>query len=381
DQLRREDVVAQKGRALVVLAHQHARIAQRRPREPPRRPQRQQNDRERQPVEVRRAGHADHGAARQRDVRHRDRQAVVAARDVPPLEGDGVEELAERQRQQREVRAAQAHAERADEQSGQRARQRAQGHGHHERHTGHVLEHEADRVAADAEARRVAERQQSRVAEQQVERDGEQPEVEDLDHHPQPDGIEHPRHRVERGHRQRAQPRRSTHPFSPSSPCGRRISTTAIRRNWNTSANCGNHSTPNDCSSPTISAASNAPSSEPNPPITMTTKASVRMAAPIDGSACRKGAAITPASAASAEPTLKTPSETSGVLMPSALTISASETAERITMPTRVRRSTSPITAQITTDTARMNSRYTGYWPPMNGTDPLSPDGTGICSG
>ena len=91
--------------------------------------------------------------------------------------------------------------------------------------------------------------------------------------------------------------------------------------------------------------------------MTITTKRSTRIPTPIDRSAWTNGAAITPASAASAEPLPKTPRDTRGVLMPSALTICASDTVERMMMPTRVRSSATAIPRQISAETPRMKRR------------------------
>ena len=56
---------------------------------------------------------------------------------------------------------------------------------------------------------------------------------------------------------------------------------------------------------PTSRTATTEPSSEPMPPITVTTKASDSTEAPISGLTARIGAASTPASAASPAPTPK----------------------------------------------------------------------------
>ena len=66
--------------------------------------------------------------------------------------------------------------------------------------------------------------------------------------------------------------------------------------------------------------------------------------------------------------------------MPSALTISPSATAERMMMPTRVRMSTAPMIRQIAPEKARMKRRYTGYWLPSKGIDPVSSAGVGTWS-
>src|SRR5207253_3305813 len=209
------------------------------------------------------------------EVASLDDETVVAPGQRPPLECHREEELGEGEREEGEVRPAEAHAEGADPEPGGGAAERGEAQGPKERQARQVVQREPERVATDAKRGGVTEGEEARVAEQQVERDGEEPEVENLDHDPEPEGVDEPRQRVEDRHRhERHRQSRPPHPFSPKSPWGRRISTAAISRNSNTIANSGNQRIPKDWSSPIMSEARSAPSREPKPPMTITTKRS-----------------------------------------------------------------------------------------------------------
>ncbi len=114
-------------------------------------------------------------------LRHRNAdQAVVATGEVVPFEGDQVDDVAERQRQDGEVDVGATHAEIADDQRRQRAADRCHDQPEPEGEAGDVLEQQACRVAADAEIGGLAERDHAGVAHQKVERHGEQRPDEDL---------------------------------------------------------------------------------------------------------------------------------------------------------------------------------------------------------
>ena len=203
DQLGAERVVAEEGGPLVVLPHEDDGGPERRPREAPGRPEAEEHDGRFEQEEVPRLAQLERHEPRDGHAPGSDDEPVVATGHGAPLEGHREEELAEGQRQEGEVRAAQAHAEQSDDQPRRPPDQRGQSERHQEGERRLVLEQQAERVATHAERRRVAEREQPGVAEQQVEGHGEEAEIEDLDDHPQAHGIEHPRERVQRhdGHR------------------------------------------------------------------------------------------------------------------------------------------------------------------------------------
>ena len=88
---------------------------------------------------------------------------------------------------------------------------------------------------------------------------------------------------------------------------------------------------------PTKSAPTNAPRTEPMPPITITTKVKISILSPIPASTARIGPAITPAKPASRVPSPKTKVYKSRILMPKAPAISLLLAPARICMPIRVR--------------------------------------------
>ena len=93
---------------------------------------------------------------------------------------------------------------------------------------------------------------------------------------------------------------------------------------------------PSVSTSPMISAARNAPRIEPMPPITITTKARIRIVSPMPGSTERIGAIMMPAKPASMVPKPNTIMNRRRMLTPSADTIAALVAPARTSMPTRV---------------------------------------------
>ena len=80
----------------------------------------------------------------------------------------------------------------------------------------------------------------------------------------------------------------------------------AITMNVITSDNCGSHSTPRASTTPMRTAASSAPGSEPMPPMTTTTNASVMMVVSITLVSAWRGTCNAPPRPASAEPSTNT---------------------------------------------------------------------------
>ena len=88
---------------------------------------------------------------------------------------------------------------------------------------------------------------------------------------------------------------------------------------------------------PMSTAASSAPGTEPMPPITTTTNASVMIAASMTLVTACRGTCRAPARPARAEPSAKTPVKSRAWSTPSSATISRSSVAARISTPQRVR--------------------------------------------
>ena len=87
---------------------------------------------------------------------------------------------------------------------------------------------------------------------------------------------------------------------------------------------------------PTSRAATKAPRIEPMPPMTITTKARIRIWSPMPGSTDRIGATMTPAKPASMAPKPNTIMNRRLMSTPSAETIGALVAPARTSMPTRV---------------------------------------------
>src|SRR4030095_9255489 len=92
----------------------------------------------------------------------------------------------------------------------------------------------------------------------------------------------------------------------PMRPSGRHTSTSAISRYTPMPDSSAKKTLPNVSTKPTSSEATSAPVMEPMPPITTTTKQMMSTLDPMPGYTDDIGAAIMPASAASATPPAKT---------------------------------------------------------------------------
>src|SRR5438105_2634557 len=112
---------------------------------------------------------------------------------------------------------------------------------------------------------------------------------------------------------------------------------------------------------PTSSEATSAPVIEPMPPITTTTKQMISTLAPMPGYTDDMGAAIMPASAASATPPANTMRYSRVMSMPSPRAMSRLLAPARIIMPRRVRLTTQYRPQATSTQAAEANSRYHGY--------------------
>ena len=122
----------------------------------------------------------------------------------------------------------------------------------------------------------------------------------------------------------------------PSRPQGFTTSTAAISRKTSTSVIFGNTRMPKAWSWPMMSAARNAPGTEPIPPTTVTTKASVMTEVSICALAGTRGICKAPPRPARKAPRNSVPVKSSAWLTPSAPTISRSCVAARIRTPKRV---------------------------------------------
>ena len=96
------------------------------------------------------------------------------------------------------------------------------------------------------------------------------------------------------------------------------------------------------------------------PPITTTTKLMISTCPPMFGYTEDTGAAIIPASTASATPAANTTRYRNLMLTPIAWTISRLLAPARIIMPSRVRASTKYSPSATAMHTAEMNKRYIG---------------------
>ena len=158
--------------------------------------------------------------------------------------------------------------------------------------------------------------------------------------------------------------------------------------NSTTSVSLGNASvTPNTSTSPSAmqkalvtpisAAARNAPGIDPRPPTTVTTKASAMIARSMPRLAGSRGSCSAPANPARNAPSAKTAVKRRAWSMPSAAVSVRFSAAARISMPKRVR-VTSSVNATRTTGAATMRNRsYCGMeWPTIS-TVPANPGARG----
>src|SRR6185369_7544765 len=111
---------------------------------------------------------------------------------------------------------------------------------------------------------------------------------------------------------------------SPNRPRGRSSMTRNMKAYMDAAAASGLNWMVSDMTTPTARPATTAPPNDPRPPIATTTKAGMIALAAIDGDTAHKGAARTPAIAASAQPSPNTAVCTRGRFTPSISTISGS---------------------------------------------------------
>src|SRR5436190_17961785 len=117
---------------------------------------------------------------------------------------------------------------------------------------------------------------------------------------------------------------------------------------------------PKVSTTPTSSDATSAPVIEPMPPITTTTKQTISTLDPMPGYTEDIGAAIMPASAASATPPANTTRYRSLISMPRPRTMSRLLAPARIIIPSRVRLTTQYSAPATTMQAADAKSRYHG---------------------
>ena len=180
----RPDVVADEGRAQLVLLDRAQHAAERRMHEPPQRDEHEREQRERE-IEHRFV------AAQQRSGRADVEQAVLAAGDRMPLHRHEPEHLAEGDGQQRVVDAAAVRDERGDQRTGERRRHHRPEQAERDAGVDAQLQQSVG-VGADAEVSAVTERWQPAMPEQQVVPEREQHPDHDLQGEVlvQPDGVE-----------------------------------------------------------------------------------------------------------------------------------------------------------------------------------------------
>lgn len=230
--------VAERACPRCVVADGDQHVAERRVDDPPGRPESQEHDRQAGVVEDERVGQVD-----AEELPRHALQPVLAAGHRPPLVGDEVDHLRERECHHREVDAGAAGGEVADRHGDQRRRQGAREDRDRERHPGPDRDDPGD-VRRAAPERGVAEGQQPRVAEQQVERDGEQGPARDVrrdrrvdvpgqpERDGQPDREQPVPHPGRASVGEREQPADHAAASSrPNRPAGRHSSTAAMRMN------------------------------------------------------------------------------------------------------------------------------------------------------
>src|SRR5262249_7647864 len=213
---------------------------------------------------------------------------------------------------------------------------------------------DAGHVGAGADEGRVAERDHAAVAENEVEagrgervdedaaREGEVIGLGDGERERQSEGED--RERCVALH----------HPLAGNRPRGLKYSTATMRRYASTEAiagpaalatrgwkkrpkTSGRKARPIVSTSPTSTAPTSAPRIEPMPPMTMTTKARIRMFSPIPTCTASSGPSSAPATAHSPAPTPKSSVNSRRMSTPIASAISRFEAPARTSMPTRVR--------------------------------------------
>src|SRR5262249_50558535 len=260
-------------------------------------------------------------------------QSVISSGQRAPLEGDIVEDLAERDGDHGEVDAAPAHDERAQQGAGNAAEQ----HPAQERQRGarsEELEREARPVGAEPEIGGMPERQHAREAEQEIHRHCAEPEHQharaecriaaDRRH---PVGRQRQDCPDRRERREAARLVRAAHvimPSSPSRPRGRIRSTTAMRTYITAPRAAGRNTAVTPDATPIRSPPSSVPARLPTPPTMMAMKLGIRSPVPIVGSRPSWPAASTPLRPARKMPTAKLSERSMRTLMPSAATVSRS---------------------------------------------------------
>ena len=172
------------------------------------------------------------------------------------------------------------HADRADHEPQGRAHRQRKGEGGRDRHAG-ALHQQRERVGAEPVEHAVAERDHAAVADQKIQRGGEQRERRAADHEiDQRLARKDERQQGQHGERggadhevegQRPAPHGQAISL-PNRPVGLAISTITMNRYISPSVNRGKPRLPNDRMRPSASEATNAPTIEPMPPMTVTMK-------------------------------------------------------------------------------------------------------------
>ena len=121
----------------------------------------------------------------------------------------------------------------------------------------------------------------------------------------------------------------------------------------------------------------NAPTTLPNPPTTTTTNESISTSLLMEGDSARNGAAITPASPASAVPRPTTVALRVSVLMPCIAVVVGSVLAARTKRPILEYRSHKLRPSATSAPTAITAMRYAGTGVPKKSTDRFSIAGAG----
>ena len=127
---------------------------------------------------------------------------------------------------------------------------------------------------------------------------------------------------------------------------------------------------------PTNNAPKKAPRIEPIPPITITTKAKIKILSPIPTCTARSGPSIPPATAHSAAPTPNTAVNKPCTWLPIAIAMSRFAAPARTCIPTRVRVMSTYNNKATNKPTPIMSKRYAGYIKPgSSSTGPLKESG------
>src|SRR5437763_7694607 len=147
----------------------------------------------------------------------------------------------------------------------------------------------------------------------------------------------------------------------PKKPRRRQSSTAAITAYTTALDTPGSSTLPNVSAMPTRSAPTNAPFTDPIPPITTTTNDTISTPSPMPGYTVVSGAASMPTKAASAVPAAKRIESRRRTSMPSASTISLSVAPARTRMPKRVPSRTCRIASAIARQIVEVNARYADH--------------------